>query len=346
MRVAALDIGGANIKAAKNDGTLFTSSFTSAFELWRDPDNLAPILGSILRDVLGTIDRLAVTMTGELCDCFETKAEGVKRILESVRSAVREQSKPFETLVWRTDSRLVSLEDALRDPLPAAAANWLALAHLAGEYAPRGHGLLIDVGSTTTDIVPLRDGQPTPKGRTDTERLLARELVYTGVSRTPVSALVQDLPFGNERCPVSSERFATTLDAYVTLGLVPESQDTSHTADGRESTKARAQDRLARMICADPSGFTQEDALATAGCIAEAQGAKLRDALDRVVESMGERVDTAVVSGSGEFLAASLAARVASRIVSLSVELGADASDAAPAVALARIASRSRESCA
>ena len=32
-------------------------------------------------------DRLAVTMTGELCDCFRTKAEGVLHILAAVDAA-------------------------------------------------------------------------------------------------------------------------------------------------------------------------------------------------------------------------------------------------------------------
>ena len=333
MRIAALDIGGANLKGALHGG----QAFTRPFALWRDPDWLAPMLRSTIAEHLGPLDALAVTMTGELCDCFATKAEGVKRILESVREACDSLPGRFETLVWRTDSRLVPLGEALHDPLPAAAANWLALAHLACEHCPEGRGLLIDVGSTTTDIVPLVDGKPTPGGRTDTERLLARELVYTGISRTPVAALVRDLPYRGKRCPVSAELFATTLDAYLTLGLIAESDEASQTADGREATRPRALDRLARMICADSTTFSQKDAEQAARSIAEAQATILGDAIDRGVASLGSRADFAVVSGSGEFLAASLAARVARRLVRLSTELGPEASAAAPAVALARI---------
>ncbi len=339
MKIAALDIGGANIKGALHGG----SAFTIPFELWRSPEALESMLDRAIRERFGAIDILAVTMTGELCDCFATKAEGVTRILESVRQACSASSRPVEVLVWRTDSRLAPLDEALRDPLPSAAANWLALAHLASEHVPQGRGLLIDVGSTTTDIVPLRDRQPVPQGRTDTERLLSRELVYTGVSRTPVASLVRELTYRGRRCPVSSELFATTLDAYLTLGLIPEDADLGGTADGRESTRDRASDRLARMICADAATFSREDAVITAREIAEAQASLLSEAIDRVASTLAARIDVCVVSGSGEFLAAAQAGRVTSRVVRLSSELGAEASAAAPAVALARIASRSRE---
>ncbi len=177
--VLGLDIGGANLKAAHSDGT----ARSRPFALWKAPDRLADALRDLLRG-WPPFDRLAVTMTGELCDCFASKREGVLAILAAVRVA----AGPTPVAVWRNDGRLVSLDAARADPLPAAAANWLALATWAGRLAPHRHALLIDVGSTTTDIVPLIDGRPVPGGRTDTERLRCGELTYTGVIRTPLCA--------------------------------------------------------------------------------------------------------------------------------------------------------------
>ena len=131
-------------------------------------------------------DLLAVTMTGELCDCFESKRQGVNAILDAVEAAAH--GKPVR--VWRTDGRFMDLTDVRRNPLMAAAANWLALATFAGGYVPKGPALLIDVGSTTTDIVALQDGRPMPIARTDPERLHSGELVYTGVRRTPLCAIL------------------------------------------------------------------------------------------------------------------------------------------------------------
>src|SRR5947208_2344005 len=79
---------------------------------------------------------------------------------------------------------------ARRQWLRTAAANWLATAVWAGRFAPEGAALLIDAGSTTTDIVPLWNGRPMPLGLTDPDRLRTGELVYTGARRTPVCALL------------------------------------------------------------------------------------------------------------------------------------------------------------
>ena len=90
-----------------------------------------------------------------------------------------------------------------------------------------------------------------PHGCNDTDRLLAGELVYTGVGRTPICAITDWLPWRDARCPVAAEVFATAADAYVILGDLPEQPTDTSTADGRPLTKEFARERLARMICAD-----------------------------------------------------------------------------------------------
>ena len=75
MSCLGLDIGGANLKAANLDGW----AKSVPFALWRDPNGLV----SALQDLIAAAppaDQLAITMTGELCDCFQTNAEGVRHI--------------------------------------------------------------------------------------------------------------------------------------------------------------------------------------------------------------------------------------------------------------------------
>ena len=175
--VLGLDIGGANLKAAHSNGV----ARLHPFELWKNPAGLSEALRELMR-TLPVFDRLAVTMTGELCDCFETKRQGVQAILDAVESI----RGAFPVRVWRNDGRFVEMAAARANPLGVAAANWLALATFAGRYLSSGAGLVIDVGSTTTDIVPMMESRPCPRGRTDPQRLRHRELVYTGVRRTPV----------------------------------------------------------------------------------------------------------------------------------------------------------------
>lgn len=326
-----LDVGGAYLKVA--DGRQYAAA--RFFPLWRDVGRL----GEELADLLAAAPRaetLAVTMTGELADCFETKAEGVRTILDELTMAAAGR----RIWVYMLDGRLVEQSEAAECPSDAAASNWHALARFAGRYAPRGGALLIDVGSTTTDLVPLADGKPAARGRTDPARLLHGELVYTGVLRSPVCGLLTALPWQGQLCPVAHEFFATTFDAFLILGDLPEDVGNTQTADGRPATRAAARDRLARSICADREMFDWSDAEAAATAIARAQLARLGIAAQRVLRRMAGPPETVIVSGQGEFVARRLLERLrlAAPIVSLADELGPVVSRAATAHALAVIA--------
>jgi probable H4MPT-linked C1 transfer pathway protein len=285
--VLGLDVGGANLKAAHSDGT----ARTVPFALWKAPAALPDMLRELLR-AMPPADVLAVTMTGELCDCFAGKREGVQAILAAVAVAADGR----DVRAFDLEGRFVSPATAFGEPLRVAAANWLALATFAGRLAPEGPGVLIDVGSTTVDIVPLLDGRPVPRGRTDPERLASGELVYTGVGRTPLCALLGGAAEGP---PVAAELFATTRDAYLVLGLAADVEADCNTADGRPATRACAQARLARMLCADLETSTEAQRRALAVAAARQQAALVRRALERLPAPPR----TAVLSGEGEFLA-------------------------------------------
>ncbi len=202
-----------------------------------------------------SLTSIAVTMTAELADCFATKAEGVHFILD----AVAEVAGGRDVLVWQTGGEFVSIDEA-RELVPlVAAANWHALATWAARMtlgADAASALLIDLGSTTCDIIPLVGGLPMPTGRTDVERLMSRELVYTGVRRTPVMAVSPSVPFRGESVPLAAELFATMLDVYLLTGEIAEDADDTNTANGRPATVDAAWDRIARSLCCDRSECT------------------------------------------------------------------------------------------
>ncbi len=331
MTYLALDIGGANIKAA--DGQGYAAS--QYFPLWQQPDELSQALRAIIAGAPAA-EQFVVTMTGELADCYGTKAEGVRSILGALSTAVDGR----RVQVYLTDGRLVSLDDAREEPLQAAAANWHALARFACRFVSGDTGLLIDVGSTTTDIVPIVGGKVAATGDTDPDRLACGELVYTGVERSPICSLVSSLPWHGKPCPIAAELFATTHDVYVTLGELPEEPTNTHSADGRPMTKEFAHDRLARMICADREMFTPEDASAAAEAVRRSQLAKMGVAAAGVIARLSAPPATVVISGRGESLARELLVRLGlpSGIVSLTDELGAEVSRAATAHALAVLA--------
>ena len=225
-------------------------------------------------------------------------------------------------------------------PQLAAASNWRALATFACRFTNDRPGLLIDIGSTTTDIVPLIDGQPCPRGLNDTERSAGRRARLHG--RRPNSDLRRDAitSLARRACPVAAELFATTADAYVLLGDLAEDPEATWTADGRPLTAEFARERLARMVCADATSFSAEDARQAAEIIRNAQIAQLQAALSRAASALAEPCEFVVMSGAGEFLAGSVARGtvVNGNLVSLSERLGPDVSSCAPAHAVAVLA--------
>ncbi|MBM4075731.1 MAG: hypothetical protein FJ267_08830 [Planctomycetes bacterium] len=188
MKVLGLDIGGANLKAATNHG----QCVSRPFPLWKSPEKLSSEIAWIFDKLDGTTcQAVALTMTGELADCFRTKAQGVSFIVDAVQAAITH----LPIHVWTTSDGFVTPKQAILQPMSVAAANWHVLATWCGRWIPSGVGLLIDIGSTTTDIIPIVEGVPASKGKTDVERLLAGELSYSGVRRTPVCAIAQSVPF-------------------------------------------------------------------------------------------------------------------------------------------------------
>jgi probable H4MPT-linked C1 transfer pathway protein len=332
----ALDVGGANIKLAHSSGVVRSRRFS----LWKDPDRLAEVVAA-LADGLPPFDEVVLTTTAELCDCFATKRDGVDMVVAAVAAAF---SGP-RLRVWGVDGHFHEPAEIRADPLLAAAANWLALAKVAAREIPDRSGLLIDIGSTTTDLIPLAAGSVAARGRTDTGRLQSGELVYAGVRRTPVAALATSLPFRGRATGLAAELFATTLDVYLTLGDLADDAADLDTADARPATRDAARDRLARMVGADREDFTPDDALAFARAADEALRERLARSARQACEPIGGMPQVMVVSGSGEFLARRLAGRVAppgTPVVSLGELWGPAASTAACARALLELADPAR----
>src|SRR5262245_54654637 len=215
--VVGWDVGGANVKAARlDDGEELARVVERPFALWRDPDGLPAVLAEIAASLGGAQDRMGLTMTAELADCFATRSSGVAFVVDSMCRAF-----PSARLrVFGVDGRFRSPAAARRSPLRVAAANWMASSTLVAESFP--DALFLDVGSTTCDVIRIAGGKVVARGRTDAGRLRRGELVYTGALRTPVCAVVRTLPWRGRRCRVAAELFAIAADAHLWLGSIAE----------------------------------------------------------------------------------------------------------------------------
>jgi hypothetical protein len=300
--VIGLDVGGANTKAAVVHDGGRVRTISEPFEVWRHPEALADAIASVV-DRLG-IDRapVALTTTAELVDVFASKREGVLHVLEAAQQALSGR----RLRVMTTAGDLVGLAEARAAPLECAAANWVATALLVARWLP--DAILLDCGGTTTDVIPIAAGVLAARGRTDVDRLLAGELVYTGALRTNVAAVLSHVPIGGEPCPVSSELFAISADAHLLRGNLIWEQCTCTFPDGRGTTLAEVRSRLARVVCADPEQLSAGDLEAIAAAVEEAQVASIADALGRVAGRMPAGTEVIAV-GVGAFLARAAAAR-------------------------------------
>src|SRR5215510_2835263 len=207
--VIGWDIGGVNTKMARIVNGIVTAVRSRPYELQRDPHALAPLLRELHADGGEASDVHAVTMTAELSQMFRTKREGVSFVLD----AIDEAFPSSRVQVFTVDGRFVDPVTARAEPLAVAAANWAATARQVARSHP--DALLIDIGTTSTDIIPIVDGRVVADGLTDPARLASRELVYTGALRTPIEAIVTHVPLGAGTAGVSAECFALVGDVHL-----------------------------------------------------------------------------------------------------------------------------------
>jgi (4-(4-[2-(gamma-L-glutamylamino)ethyl]phenoxymethyl)furan-2-yl)methanamine synthase len=333
----AVDIGGANTKAAWLEGESLRT-VSRPFEVWRDREALAAVLRDVTAEVAGgPADAVAITMTAELSDAFRTKREGVTFVLDAAQDALGDRALSVLT----TGGELVGVAAARARPWDVAAANWVATALAVAHALP--DALLIDVGSTTADIVPIADGRVAAAGHDDLHRLLAGELVYTGVLRTNLAAIAPRVPVRGGWCPVASEYFAISADVHLVLGHLPPAAYDCPTPDGRPATVEFARERIARLVCADVEQLDEAEVDAIAVFLHGEQLRQLEDAARRVQRVLPPEAPVVAV-GSGAFLGREVAARVGRAIAD--APWGATAGEVAPAAALAALlATRLREPC-
>jgi probable H4MPT-linked C1 transfer pathway protein len=326
--VIGLDVGGANTKAVWRDGAERRVA-SRPFEVWRDRDALAAVLREVIES-LGEPEAVALTMTAELSDAFRTKREGVSFVLDAAEAALA----GTRLAVINTVGELLAVEQARERPFEVAAANWMASALVVAAHVPEA--LMIDAGGTTVDLIPIAGGDVVVRGRTDLDRLMSGELVYTGVLRTNLASIAGRVPVRGGRCPVASELFAISADVHLILGHIGPEAYTCPTPDGRPATVEYARERVARLVCADAEQLSAAEIDAIAAYLHFEQ-VRLVEAAARDAAAELAGLAPVVPLGSGAFLAREVAERLGVGVRDLPWSEAERA--VAPAAALAELAS-------
>ena len=332
------DVGGAHLKVVKATGPARVSQVVQVpCQLWKGLDQLHGSIDRIREQLDFSHSMLAITMTGELVDHFGSRKEGVDRIAGTIGQRFGEN----ETVYFAGPEGLVHVNELGRLSAQVASANWLA----SGSFiaARLKDALVIDIGSTTTDVIGIRDHRVVNEGYTDSERLHARELVYCGVVRTPVFALCSAAQVRGRLIPLMNEYFSNSADVYRLTGELPSHADTGSTPDGRGKDRISSATRLARMFGYD-AATEQPDVWRTVAIyVREQQIQVILDACRKQMLRIGLSLDAPVAgAGAGRFLVREISRRLNRRYVDAAdlfehegTEDRLNAGDCVPAASLA-----------
>ncbi len=337
--VIGWDVGGAHLKAARlePDGRL-SAVAQVACALWQGLEHLDRALVEA-RALVGEAPVHAVTMTGEMADCFPDRAAGVCALTAHLAAALG----PARTRFLTDGGTFLSPAEVTQAPERVASANWVATAGFVARALPAA--LLVDIGSTTTDLIPVAGGRAQPAATGDYDRLVAGELVYTGVVRTALMALGPSVRFGADEVPLMAEYFATTADVYRVTGELPPGADLHPAADGGAKDIVASRRRLGRMIGRDLASASTGEWDALAREFRGRQLAQLESAVRRQLAREDLPASAPLVgAGVGRVLVSELARRTGRLGMDLAGLLPAEAgvaaqgADCAPAVAVALLA--------
>jgi probable H4MPT-linked C1 transfer pathway protein len=337
--VVGWDIGGVHLKGARAENGRIVAAVQVASPLRGGLDALIRAFAEA-KERMGTPELHVITMTGELADTFASRAQGVARL--AALAALELSDAPVR--LYAGPAGFISPGQAAAHVMDIASANWHASAALVA--SARNSALLVDIGSTTTDIVPVRDGAVAARGYTDAQRLAAGELVYTGLVRSFLMATAKRAPFAGAWTPLINENFATMADVHRILGTLPDGADRMTTADGREKTVEASRARLARMVGRDAADADDTAWNALGAWFAEAQLQAVTDGAMLVLSDARLPADAPIVgAGIGDDLVREIARRLHRKhiafdsLLDVVPQVRSAASQCAPAAALALLAS-------
>ncbi|MFM0310726.1 hydantoinase/oxoprolinase family protein [Paraburkholderia sp. RL17-383-BIF-A] len=299
------DVGGAHVKVSLTDGHGAVLDIAQwACPLWQGLDHLERTIDLVFERwpaAQTAAAQHAVTMTGEMVDLFEDRAQGVRAIAAALAQRLGPRLR-----FYAGDAGWLTPQTCAAGWRSVASANWLATARWVA--ARVSDALLVDIGSTTTDIIPLAGGCVVARAATDAGRLATGELVYQGVVRTPLCGIAQRIEFAGAAVNVMNEWFATTADVYRLTGELAPQYDLYPSADQGPKTQSASRTRLARMIGRDAHEADPAEWRRFALRWRELQMREIGVNLARVTAAHPELAAAPLVgAGCGRFLAAALA---------------------------------------
>lgn len=293
MKIMGLDIGGANIDCAVVEIYENTAKIVETkrkyLPMWIENDKLSDNLKTISKEI-SEVEIVCVSMTAELADSYLSKIDGVNDVINKVLKVYSDKKVYFVTVEGLKENN-----ELKKNPIIVAAANWIGTVAVIKNI--KESCIFMDIGSTTTDIIPIKNKKECALGHNDLERLSSGELVYTGMLRTNLATIVHEVPINNKNTRVSSELFSITGDIYRILNDITEEDYTCSTPDNQGTDLISCKRRLARLVCADLDLLNDDELYELAHYIKEKQICQIYDALSQVHSRTN--INTVIVTSIG-----------------------------------------------
>jgi probable H4MPT-linked C1 transfer pathway protein len=336
---AGYDVGGAHLKIAVSEDGRVRSVMQVPCPLWNGIGEIDLALAAAAPMLRG-VSAHAATMTGELCEIFPDRVSGVQAILDRLADLLGDQIS-----IWMGKRGLGTIDAARASPLDVASTNFLASAAFVA--TKQDDALLVDMGSTTTDIIPIVGGTPVPRGLSDGDRLRSGELVYTGLTRTDVSSVARRASLEGIEQRLTAGGFANMADVRRVIDDLPDDVDQHATLDGRGKSEAESLERFARCFGRDAVDAAPKAWQSAAREIISVQLADVQEAIGEVLAATNLPATAPIITaGIGAPQIEQMAPRHGHRTIPFGalVEAGSEcatwATRCAPATALAILAQR------
>ncbi len=237
------DLGGAHIKyCVESQASNVIWYDVIDFDFWNDYAKLSSLIISICKKYHknGSLIKNYFTMSAEMCDCFDSRTAGVKYILNQIKKT-KYRSYIFSKYgLNELNSRdKINIDDV-------GSFNWYASALYTTKIMD--NAILIDFGSTTCDFSIIKNGKILNKRNSDLDGILNRELLYTGCSRTPIYAHINEIKFRSHSYKIIPENFSSMSDINIILGKLRKRDIYSKSSDGSSHSLLQSYKRISRSF--------------------------------------------------------------------------------------------------
>lgn len=285
-----IDIGGAHLKVIgidKNNKVQFVDY--SNCRIWEDIRLLKEKFVCLSKTFGNESIKCGITMSAELCDNFKSRKHGALILTEKCKHL------KFNNFFYVKSSKTFLKEPKFKELISM---NWHSVGRLFEKKVE--NAIIVDFGSTTTDLICIKNKKLVNKFFDDFSRINNFELLYTGFTRTPIFGITNEICIGKNKLKIIPEFFSNTSDVYRILKKLKRKIDIDITADRSQKTIKDSFRRLSRSFGFDYHNKYQVKLKQICNEISSTQLNQIMNAVKKLEDRFSMKNFTVISSGIGQ----------------------------------------------